>query len=422
MKKIINNTITKSLIILISSVVIATVLMIGLYSVPADRAVNNVKNSIDIYSDKIIKTWTGNNRYAKLDTQTDIIMINMAVCRPYDTALENSLLNPHYILNESIEDPHKVALTKAISNEKTEYDNYSRYWHGGAIFMIPGLFFFDLGQLRMIMMFIHFFISLLVLNELQKIDKVYALLFVVVILFLNPVTTVMSYALFQTYMVSMVITYASLKFKDVLIKNDGYVYLFLVGGILTSFFDFLTYPLVTWGIPMVTYTLINNNKDFIKSFLNIVKMTIAWCVGYFGMWAGKWTVATLLTNENVFESALSSLALRSGNNDVKLSYFDTLDRQFETFDQSITALLLVGLIIIVFEFIKNIKSIKISINMFDVFSFVLCALSPFVWYFVIRNHSYYHPWFEYRHLSIFIWSVYALLIKFVSNGTTKSNS
>jgi hypothetical protein len=41
--------------------------------------------------------------------------------------------------------------------------------------------------------------------------------------------------------------------------------------------------------------------------------------------------------------------------------------------------------------------------------FVVIALYPFVWYFVLKNHSYIHNFFTYRNLSITVLSLLFLL-------------
>lgn len=41
--------------------------------------------------------------------------------------------------------------------------------------------------------------------------------------------------------------------------------------------------------------------------------TIAWGIGYVGMWMGKWVIASLFTDENIIYDAVKQIKFRSGN-------------------------------------------------------------------------------------------------------------
>lgn len=66
-------------------------------------------------------------------------------------------------------------------------------------------------------------------------------------------------------------------------------------GISTAYFDFLTYPLVTFGIPMIFCILINE-KNTCENWKEMPIMGIHWGIGYLGMWAEKWLIGTVITS------------------------------------------------------------------------------------------------------------------------------
>lgn len=404
------NTFIKCLFILLCAIVSATVLLFFLYSIPTERATNNVKQSLDLYSEEVIKTWSGNLRHGKLATSTDSNMIFSAICRPYKSNIDNALLNPQFDVSSSEEDPQRLSLTLAINNELNEYSNYGRYWHGYSIYMILGLFFFDLGELRTINMFIIFIATIVVLYELSKIDLIYSMLYTIVVLFLNPVTIIMNYALLSMYLIISLTMYIQLKYRNTL-TCQRYIYLFLISGILTSFFDFLTYPLTSWGIPLATYLLINASDNKEINLVQVIKMSLAWVLGYAGMWVGKWIVASVLTEENIISDAANAILHRTTNNNVKISYISTLKKLFEAFDRPMLLLMLVGLVIVLITIAKNIKSFVLDKNvMYYCLMLLLISISPLFWFYIVRNHSYYHPWYEYRHIAIMLWACLLMLV------------
>ena len=391
MKRIFNNYFFRLFSLVIISIIVATLLMFFIYSLPTDRAKNNITNSYSIYSDNIIKTWTGNLRYGKLDTSTDIFMINSSVCRPYDSVIQNSLLNPQFT-SDSIDDPQLKALGMFLEGKNVGAADYPRYWHGYALFMIPGLFLFDLGELRIIMMIAQIMLAMYLVYELSKKNKMLSFAYLVTYLFMNPVTMIMNF-----------------------MKGDRYVLLFGLTGLLTSFFDFLTYPLVSWGILLVTVLIINNSLFFSEKLFISIKNSFAWVFSYFGMWAGKWLVASLFTGKNVFKNAYDALMNRTmgtGDTELVYTYGDVLSRVFETFDRAIISLFMFATFVFILNIFINKKKINIDKGMVsDIGLLLLISLSAVVLYFAIMNHTYIHPWYEYRHLAITIYALFAIGIR-----------
>ena len=414
MKKISNNYFFKLFSIVIVSIIIATILMISVYTIPTDRAKNNITNSYNIYSKDIIKTWTGNFRYGKLDTSTDILMINSSICRPYKSVIRNSLLNPQFT-NNDVEDPQLVALGTFLENKYVRTIDYPRYWHGYALYMIPGLFLFNLGELRVVMMVAQIVLAMYLFYELSKKNRMLAFAYLVTYLFMNPVTMIMNFALASVHLVTSFMCIVLVKYNDYFIKDDRYVSLFALTGILISFFDFLTYPLVSWGILLVTALIINKDLSYIEKLWISIKGSFAWVFSYIGMWAGKWVVASLLTKENVFKDAYEALVNRTIGTDgvgYKFTYSDVLSKVFETFDRAIISLFVFAILVFLINTFVNKKKIHINKEtILEIGLLLLISVSAFVWYFVLMNHTFIHPWYEYRHLAITIYALFAIGIR-----------
>lgn len=90
--------------------------------------------------------------------------------------------------------------------------------------------------------------------------------------------------------------------------------LFLLLGMMTSYFDFLTYPLVSLGIPLITALIYAENDKTLMRIFFIIKNSFAWWVGYLGMWGGKWVLGSVLCPESgSLEVAIGSIRYRGSN-------------------------------------------------------------------------------------------------------------
>ena len=71
-------------------------------------------------------------------------------------------------------------------------------------------------------------------------------------------------------------------------------------GIVVSYFDFLTYPLVTLGVPLCLLLILQADKiTYLQKIKNIISLSIAWVIGYLGMWAMKWMIGSIATHKNI---------------------------------------------------------------------------------------------------------------------------
>lgn len=409
MKKRLTNNIFRTLLTLSILVILATILMIVVYSIPIDRILRNVKLSANIFNEDLIKTWNGNLRYAKLDTTTDAYMINSAICRFYDSPIKNAMLNPNYQISSDVNDSIRLGLLNYLNNGTFEsVSNYSRYWHGYLLVLIPGLFIFTASELKVVLMIVLTLLTIYMLYELGKINKIYVLIYSIIILFLNPISIVLNYALFSVYLISIVSVIVVLKFNKYFIVKDRYYILLTIIGSLTSFFDFLTYPLLSFGLTIITIILINK-KTVKESVCLIVLGGIQYSVGYLGMWSGKWLVLLLLTGNNIFSEVFNRyLSSSSGFKGNSFLYIETINRNLEVFDKATVFLVLLGLILI-FIYILIEKKRIVKDNVLYIIPMSLLALIPFVWYFLLREHAYVHPWYEYRQLSMTILSIYSYI-------------
>jgi len=175
---------------------------------------------------------------------------------------------------------------------------------------------------------------------------------------------------------------------------------FMIIGILTSYLDFLTFPLVGLYFPMIFMIMKENNWK--KATSTVIGGSIMWIVGYGVMWCGKWIVGSLLTGVNIFADAFARAGEYTGASDI--SYWSIILKNiFVLVKWPIVILGCAVIIKLILELRCGIK--KQGVDWRWVVPFSLIILAPFVWYLVAGSHSHLHYWYTYRELCVAIFGV-----------------
>ena len=406
--------ILKCSIVFVLLICIFVALLVLSSSFPSSAIKNNVQASAKVlYNEGNRKIVYIPYRFSNIqfDNYTDALMINTAYSIDSTTPLEAVFLaRKNYIPNvtKTIQED-KVGELKSSSkymyhnevgelldltnNEAEESFEYARYWHGYLIVLRPLLVIFNLNTIRvlltiaLIILFIAFFILL------EKKTNIFMALFFELGLFCVEYFY-LGYTLQGIFVFLIaVITSIIILIKDIQFKNN--VLLFFVVGMLTNFFDFLTVPMVTYGIPMLVILLINEKKEdykWTKSLLDIIKLGIAWCIGYGLTWFTKWLLTDLFLHKNLISVALQQVKYRSIGREYSLlqAIYPNLD--YEILFIILTVILTLAL---VFKQIKN-KSIYKNKTIKEIIPFFLITILPYIWYAVLKNHSAEHSFFTYR--------------------------
>lgn len=288
------------LILIYFIMVITLILILTIVNlIPRNNIASNVRESLQTF----IKEGTFpkiNFTYSYLlDNYTDALMINTAYSVDSNNPLESAILmRRNYRPNEELElekidnENNTIEnLKDTLNGNNTIYYEYSRYWHGYMIWLRPLLAFFNYSQIRIILTVIIITLSIMLIYLTYKKINIYissATLFMLIVSNFYFIGMSLQYS---SVFIIMLLTsiYVILKYKH--IKEITTV--FFIVGILTSFFDLLTTPLLTLGIPIIYYMLLRNteNKDNLKILFKII---IYWALGYGIMWISKWIVSDCL--------------------------------------------------------------------------------------------------------------------------------
>lgn len=410
------------ILMVIISACIGLISLCGVYALPTGGSIfhNAQASAITFEKEGETFSWAYGNISGGLDDYTDSIMIQKAIFPGTGHVLEDALQNPGY-------DYLQTNPVKALLNElHGETDghviaNYGRYWHGYLLYLKPLLLWGTVGQIRMLNGMLQLLLTFYMVSLIrEKLGRWYPWAFVFTYLSLNPISLAMSFQYSSMYYLMIGISLWILSKKNLLLHPYEYLYVFTAAGIGTAFFDFLTYPLVSYGIPVTLFLLLRNKAGVLMKTWEEIQVTIlaglAWCFGYGGMYLSKWLLSWYFIGYNAFQEAVGQALYRMSDHVVasevvwpelscSVGYSILLNVCVMLQNPAIWLLLL-------FLFLQTVrmyftKKEKMGgRNTLPIRSaLAVVSISPFVWYMVLINHSFLHYWFTFRELSIFIFAM-----------------
>ena len=330
-------TIIKYFIIFIVfiAVFVATLYITSL--IPSSWLQKNVQESSEV----LLKESNRKKVYIKtkkmtfqFDNFTDALMINTAYSIDSTTPLYSAFTaKKNYIpgktktiMQDSVSELKSASKYNGYHNEVGElYDvahndieesfEYARYWHGYLIFLRPLLTVFNITTIRIILITIFVALGMWLLYLLyKKLSPFIAMFFFVGLTgveYLYMGISLQGASIFLILMISSI--YILIRHEK--IKSIGIT--FFIIGMLTNFFDFLTVPILTYGVPLIIYFLLqqkNQRLSFKESTIIFIKTGISWILGYAGTWLAKWILMDLIYDRNLLETALrtSKISLSRG--------------------------------------------------------------------------------------------------------------
>lgn len=393
------------LIIIVISCLTGYLLLVMVYCIPTKNMEAHVRESVPIFLKEGDYPKVTDSTTSQLDNFTDALMLLTASYpmgegkKVWEYALDATRYD---IKGES---PVK-ALINCYGENASEIDtiNYQHYWHGYLIFLKPILCVFSYAQIRYIIIVFQLCLFSLLVTRIYAIRKEFIVPTLIMWSFLNPIATMCSLQFNSILVLTFVSMILIIRFKECW-KGDLHKWkmFFLLIGILTSYLDLLTYPLVTLGVPITLWLAIDFsiNDKLRNSFIS----SVFWLIGYGGMWAGKWLLGSIVTGDAVIQRAMERILVRTSSIafDKDFTYGAVLKNELKL----IWKYLFVVVIVLIIHFtIKSIQGI-IKSSLKDAVIYVIIGTYPFIWTFILKNHTYVHWWFVYRE---FVITIYALLM------------
>ena len=397
-------------IFLIAFSTLMVLLMWGVYSLPVEKIRGNVRSSAKIVNMTPRRLWYNYDVPGEMiDKNTDARMLNEASILRYKDAFTDSLLNPELIYEWWAPRNLENSL-RAQRLDRKALGVYPRFWHGYLIFLKPLSLFLTLEGIRFINLFLQFCLLLIVCYLIYRrlsVREVFA--YLTTMLFLNPVTSWMCLEYATDINIMLMASLWVLLNKN---KDDDKI--FFVTGAVTIAFDFITFPLITLGIPLILHIALYK-RELRESIICVIKNSLLWLVAYALMWCLKWGIATVVTGENVFADAWGNIVHRTYGflpgdypDATAINLFSVLKLNIGHIYTKISGYYLIGfLVLLLMSFLVQPFGFKKN---FQVLIFLLIALMPFVWFCILVNHSIPHYWFTYRILTVSIFAILSAIV------------
>ena len=456
----------KSIVQVIITGVLAVVCCIGLLLVssliPQEVIYKNAKNSVFYFENKpLFEMMVSRQDAVERDNYADCISTGIAYHLGNDMEIEGSdrsnpfvrILEARYTQDEeeNVNDGFHRAVRKNAPGNKL----YSRYWHGGAAVIRLLLPFLDVSGMHVL-----FFVIGIILNLgwiaflVVRKDYVLAISYLFGIIFGK---ILFGYTCFEYSFVCLLMPLFSFliyiavkvnaKREKALISPEA---VFLLAGILTCFFDFLTAETLTFTVPafvaLVCLEKEKKKKPFTISPVSetnrrknetlffLLRIGAAWLIGYALMFGLKWGITALVLGPEEASTALASVAERTVGavhetknlasptvgfikriESVYLYNFSCLYGIPSGTPHSATMLILLGtpaFLYILWFFFRNKEMLhgdgksgesgnanKKGKKGFPFFPlYLLIAAVPLLRFAILSNHSYMHYFFTYRAL------------------------
>ncbi|MCM1536094.1 MAG: hypothetical protein NC126_09275 [Clostridium sp.] len=301
---------------------------------------------------------------------------------------------------------------------------YARYWHGYLVVLKPLLFLTTFNSLRiMSSAFQLILVGMIVMALYRRQEEFLGMAFLVSMPFLYYFGLYASLSLSICFYLMAGFMLIQLKWDKRLRKQGWYGEFFLLAGMFTSYFDFLTYPLITLAFPLcVCLYLDKDGAD--KSLKKLVGYSMEWGVGYLGLWVLKWVLTDFLVGGNVIKDGWNAILERTdaaAESTRAAGFFSVLRQNMSAYFN--WGFYLLGLGIAVWLIVTILKNKKVITKQTFTEGMVLWAIAlyPLVWFFFTQNHSDEHWIFTFKILAATVFACICGIGKMCRCGEEKSN-
>lgn len=316
------------------------------------------------------------------------------------------------IIRHSLNDENDNALVAAM------HKNYPRYWHGYEIYMRPLLVAFNLYQIRYLFMITYislFVFTAILISRHIDVPSAVAFLFAIAMTYVVVVTTSLQFL--PMFLICFSTIILELLFPS-LVEKDSFLF-YMVVGMVTSFVDLLTAPIITLGLPLIVFILKFDAKVGIKKFAKtIMTNSLFWGIGYACTWSGKWLIGSMILRENVLQSAADAISFRTMGNDdyaggLLTDRFEAIRVNFVTMfsPEGKRAALFLFLLLAVFIVFAAMHLTKDKNRIMQAIGILFVGFYPYMWYFVLSNHSIIHHFFTFRAQAITAFAILACICR-----------
>lgn len=414
MKKLMHKASISTLNIFVC-IILGLILITGVFTIPTSRIESNVSASCEVLKEE----GTYHNWYtwchSQQDNWTDSIILLESSYNSNDSSLHKAMM----VYRNSVETDTPCNDLVAHYIDGVPYisqPSYARYWHGYLVILKPLLCLLTYQSIRILNGILQglLFLATCILMYKRGL-KLHIIPYAITYLILMPVVLSKCLQYSPCYYAFTLGMISLLLIPSKRLSQSSYL-VFLNIGIFVAYFDFLTYPLITVGIPAILLMALIRNQSLITKILTLLESGIYWAMGYVLMWASKWGLATIITGTNIFSDAMNQISKRTSSEMPEylgeVSSFRCILMNFKTFFKTPFSIFFVIMVLVLSVFlathIKKNDLMNISVNLLP---YVILSILPIAWFLVTRNHSSVHFWFTNKICAITAMSIMVGLIE-----------
>ena len=404
--------------ILLAGIAVGFALLTAVFLLPVDAMEEHVLASIPALSgewgtgeesyEQVLKGYTS----TQLDNSTDAYMLLSAIHRSDKSAVDQAVNVYTWQDPDSFGQYGTLLRYGKSGSEGMQEKATARYWLGYLVVLKPLLLFLNYMDIRMLNMIVQLGLVMLLCCLMQKrgLGR-YVLPFGLSLLCITPGVTWLSLQFSTTLLVALA-AMAVLLWKPQRRKTPmAEDVFFLLTGMETSYFDFLTYPVASLGLPLIVWLLLHRDEPGGALAGRMVRCGLCWAFGYAGMWAGKWALALLYGSEGFWSTLVGSLEVRTSHEVRGVGEISRLDALWKAasvffkkpyFMAGAAALFGYGAVFVR----RRARKLPMEKNSRGLATALVCvALLPLGWYLFTANHTYNHAFFTSRALCVTVFGL-----------------
>lgn len=399
---------------LIIPIILGLILLNAVYLLPVNKVEKNVVDAFGFFYDRsFAEEGYEPDMLEMRDDFTDLIILsNCFARRPedpfYKAAVRGTyigyLVNPDDPLHSY--HPFYGMMYYTMFGAGYSYADYSRYWHGYQLILIPLL---EVLDYKMLIVLNYITMLLLSAAAVIAVAKRYGILrgaaFAGMIVSLSPAVIPMCLQYSSMAYITLV---SSLVFC--LLKTDGNIpLLFMLTGVATAYFDFLTYPVLALGVLCTLYIIhALYKKDGLSIIKDIFALSLLWAVGYGVMFGAKWLVSAAVLGGDELSSAVSTAVFRV--NGAGYSLLDISKAIIEMLGETVSLpVLAFALLMFAAAAVYAIKQKDVKFCGAKLLLFLIPPAITLAWFLVIRNHSIQHQFLAVRNCGVIWFALFAMV-------------
>lgn len=365
----------------------------------------------------------------RVDNYADCVLLNVVWNVDAGAPLRSVIAAPYYRVESNAAQDDFIS---TVVDGKAPNNEYSRYWHGSQILIRPLLTVTSITGVRLIL-----FGVLVALNAvlaaalLRRRRYAPAAIYFAALVLVGGWMTAFSLEYIMVFLVLAVLCIAVCRLwddADAQRREGRMTRLFVVGGAVTCFMDFLTTETLTFTVPFILYMLLGRRDEgetaqpLRAQILRLIRWGAAWLISYAAAFAVKWALVYCTMGGDALRNALESAAYRIDGNAAANVTLSAAQQMLAALVQNLSCLLplpgshSIGFVLLVSACVPLVLGMVLYLfrgerldGAFVVVLLIVGAI-PYLRYVVLSNHACMHYFFTYRAQMATIMALAAIMV------------